>query len=1073
MPDGRLAAVVQRLQTLARAEQGGELTDAQLVQRFAAGRDEEAFALLVRRHGPLVLAVCRRVLGHEQDAEDAFQATFLILARRASSVRARVAVGSWLYRVAVRVALSAKGRPRPLPLGPEALPGREGNDPADEAARRELGPVIDEELRRLPEKYRVPVVLCWLQGKTHEAAAAELGWPRGTVAGRLARARDLLRARLTRRGVALSAGALAAGLAEAGQAAVPEGLARATAEGAARFAAARGGPGVSVHAIELARGALHAMFLTRIKVAGAVLLLLSLLAGAGSLALGGRAAAPAAPQGRPPAAKPSAPAAQDGLSITVRPLKAVFAANESPVFEVTLKNITDKELTLYHTPSWAYPFRRFLIEEVKTGRLQNGGMFVPDALALVDRKLAPGESVTTKQELADLFVVPAEGERLRDLVRFRPGKHRVKATIELRANPRGKGLYWSGALTSAWAEFEVAAPAGKGDKAAPPKDDREAILGTWRVVDAELDGRDAGEGPFEDQTRWIITREKIVLKGLRGGGTWTYKLDPSRTPRELDLRSSPKGPLMPSIYQLSGDRLKVCLPGTDGVRPKALSSRPSRPGLILYTLRREPPKAEKPAKKGGPPAKPSEYISASVRTPSSWYLYIQPDGGAQIGYGSHFPDSAHMPAGTFDLDRLAEEVKKRTVPKGTLSDSYTVGLFKKGDRTASSVYPVDARFVAGLFATARQSAQPVSADRLESLWSLRPPTPFSVGPWRPRPRELRQADAPFVVALSPNGKFAATGYRPRLWDTAIPRDLGALVKPEPPPPPGQMLADPPEFGHFRGPPRHEPVRAVAFSADGKTLATGGADGSIKLWEVKTRLERRALNWFVGGPGRDPNRFLGLRPRKVGWRGGGVFDVPVRSLAFRPDGKVLAAAIDNFVCLWDPASGKTLAILAGHLTSVTCVAFSPDGQTLATGGEDRSVRLWDAATGKELHRFHRHQYGVLSVAFSPDGRLLASAGKDKTAQLWDLRTRELVWTFRGHKGEVRAALFTPDGKYLLTGSADRTVRVWDVAREEQYTLLGSTEAVTALSLSGDGALLAVADQKTVRLWEANRGGPGQP
>jgi uncharacterized protein (TIGR03067 family) len=584
------------------------------------------------------------------------------------------------------------------------------------------------------------------------------------------------------------------------------------------------------------------------------------------------------------------------------------------------------------------------------------------------------------------------------------------------------------------------------------------------VVDAEVDGRDVGEELEEGQTHWIITRDKIELRHPRGGGAWTYRLDPSKTPREIDLRSTTGGPLMPSVYQLSGDRLKVCLPGTDGARPTALSSRPTRPGLILYTLKREPPKAEKPAKKGGPPAKPSEHVAASVRTPSGWYLHVQPDGGAQLGYGSHFPDTTHMPAGTFDLARLAEELKKRTGPKGTLSDSYAVALFKKGERSASSVYTGDARFVAGLFATARRSASPVSTDRLEALWSLHPPTPFSVGPWRARPRELRQADAPFVVALSPDGKFAATGYRPRLWDTATPKELGALParKWEPPPPPGPMLANPPGPGHFPVPAHHDPVRAVVFSPDGKTLATGGEDGSIKLWEVRTRALRRELN----------------RPRKtpLGGKQGmrlGVPPNPVLSLAFRPDGKVLAAAVGEVVHLWDAASGAGVAVCAGHMQPVTCVAFAPDGQTLATASRDLSVRLWDAATGKELHRFRRHRDWPLSVAFSPDGRLLASAGKDRTAQLWDLRTRELVWTFRGHKGEVRAALFTPDGKYLLTGSSDRTVRVWDVAREEQHALLGSTEAVTALSLSGDGGLLAVADQKTVRLWEANRGGPGQP
>jgi RNA polymerase sigma factor (sigma-70 family) len=1078
MPDGRLAAVVQRLQALARAEQGGEPTDGQLVERFAGCRDEDAFGLLVRRHGPMVLGVCRRLLGHEQDAEDAFQATFLILARQAASVRARAALGGWLYRVALRVALSVKGRAGRGPAPGEPAAERAGTDPAAEAAWREIRPLLDEEVRRLPEKYRVPVVLCYLEGKTHEAAAAELGWPRGTVAGRLARARDLLRTRLTRRGVTLSAGALAAGLSEAGASAVPEGLAHATAESAARFAAEKAGPGLSAHAAVLARGVLHAMFLTRLKVAGAVLLLAALLAGVGSIALGGLGPAegggPKGAGGRAPpgAAKASAPKVQDGLAITVRPLKAVFDPKESPAVEVTLKNVSKEALTLHYPPLWDYPFRRFLIEEVKSGRRQTAGLFFPDEPILRDKRLAPGESWVAKQELAHLFPVPREGERLSDPVRLGPGKYRVKAAVKLHANPRGKGLYWSGELTSAWAEVEVAAPPGKEAKE-PPRGDHEALLGTWRVVDAEVEGRDVGEGAFERQTRWVITRDRIALLDGPGieTGAWGYKLDSSKTPKEIDLKSlrGRPGPAMPSVYQLSGDRLKVCIGDTGGVRPKALRTQPGKPGPILYTLKREPPpKAEKPAGKVAPPGKASVYAALSVRTPSGWYLSVSPDGGGVCGYGSHGPDMAFVRAGTFEMARLAEELKKRSGPVGTVQDSYTVALHRKGERTTVAIYTKDARFVAELFATARARAERFPGGRLESLWSLRPPTPLNAGPWRARPRELRPAEPPFAVALSPDGKLAATGYRPRVWDTATGKAtaLPRLRKPESTP--GPMPANPPGPGPFAVPARHEPVRAVTFSPDGRTLATGGSDGSVRLWEVRTYTLRLAFN--------EPRRPALKGLPELGQR---VLPLPTPpkaaalSLAFRPDGRVLAAAFGKTVGLWDVASGKKLALCAGHKGVVLGVAFSPDGKLLASAGEDWSVRLWDAVTGKEVHRFERHRAWVHAVAFSPDGRLLASAGKDKTAQLWDLKTRELVWTFRGHTGPVRAALFTPDGKYLVTGGSDRTVRVWDVAREEQHALLGDTDPVRALALSGDGTLLAVAGEKAVRLWELNRGGPAQP
>jgi RNA polymerase sigma factor (sigma-70 family) len=1054
MPHAQLATTVRRLHTLVRAEQAGELTDDQLLERFALRRDEEAFALLVRRYGPLVLGVCRRLLRHEQDAEDAFQATFLILARRAPSVRWRAALGSWLYRVAVRVAHSARGRAE-LPGEAEWAAARGADaDPAGEAAWRELRPLLDEEVCRLPEKYRAPVVLCYLRGKTHEAAAAELGWPRGTVAGRLARARDLLRRRLTRRGVTLSACAMATALSGGAAAAVPEGLARGTAAAAGRFAAAPGGAALSLHAAELARGVLHAMVLTRVKLAGVVLLLLTFFAGLGSFALGRTDAAPEEPQppakAEPPPGAPKAPApvARDGLALTVRPLKEVFPAGEAPAVEVTLKNVAEKALTLHHHPSWAYPWRRFVLEEVKTGRRRICGLFFPDDPVLSDKKLSPGESLTTKQDLTQLFEVPPENQPLRDPLRLGPGKYRLRATVRLHANPRGAGVYWSGELTSAWAEFEVAVPAEKqGEPPAkpPPTTDHEAIRGTWRVVDGEVEGRVMGDDLLASQTRWVISDKEIALQDRTGDrGKWTYQLDPGKSPRAIDLKIAGgpgTGTVLPALYHLAGDRLKVCICGTDHVRPTELATRPGKPGLVLYTLQREPPlKTEKPAGKGEQSGKASEYLSVSLMTPSGWHLQILTDGSGNFGYGSGL-DFAPVPAGTFDFARVAEELKKRTQAKGNIRDAYTVALHRRGTTRTVAVYTTDVEYVAGLFATARARAGRALGGRMAGLWSQYPPTPRNAGSWRSRAVALHPPGPPFVVALAPDGKLAATGARPRLWDTATGKELAVLIPLKRPalPPPG-----------FQPPPEHVPVRAVAFSPDGSLLATGGQDGTVKFWEVAKRSERAT-------------------PKPAAAQPAGA----VLALAFRPDGEVLAVAAGKAVRLWEVASGKELAVCSGHAGPVGAVAFTPDGKTLASASADRSVRLWDAATGKELHRFERHRDWVNAVAFSPDGKRLASAGKDRTVQLWDVERRELVGTLRGHTGEVRAAVFTPDGKYLLTGGDDRTVRVWDMARQEQHDVVGHTAPVRSLALSRDGGLLAVAGaDNVVKLWEANRPAPAK-
>src|SRR5688572_12865561 len=199
------AAVLPHLyRSLARDSRGQ--SDAQLLQSFLARRDEAAFAALVRRHGPMVFAVCRRVLGDRHAAEDACQAAFLVLARKAASLGRPELLANWLYGVAYRTALSARADERRRHAR-EAEAGRPlAVEPPDEALRAEVRAMLDEEVHRLPAKYRAAVVLCYLQGYTHAEAASALGCPRGTVATRLARACQRLRRRLDRRGLAPAAG---------------------------------------------------------------------------------------------------------------------------------------------------------------------------------------------------------------------------------------------------------------------------------------------------------------------------------------------------------------------------------------------------------------------------------------------------------------------------------------------------------------------------------------------------------------------------------------------------------------------------------------------------------------------------------------------------------------------------------------------------------------------------------------------------------------------------------------------------------------------------------------------------
>jgi RNA polymerase sigma factor (sigma-70 family) len=291
MRTGGLQSVLDHL----RLADGG-LTDGQLLTRFLDGRDESAFAALVRRHGPMVLGVCRRVLGNAHDAEDAFQATFLVLAKKAASVAKREAVASFLYGVAYRTALRARARAsrrRETERQVEAMP-----HPAVEPTEgRDWQPVLDRELSRLPEKYRAALVLCDLEGKPRREAARQLNLPEGTLASRLATARRMLAGRLAKCGVTLSGGALASVLAEGASAAVPVPWVYSTARAAALVAAGKAGA-VATPAALLMSEVLKAMLMTRLKVYVATGLAVVLL-GVGSFAYRAAGQAPQA-ETRPP-----------------------------------------------------------------------------------------------------------------------------------------------------------------------------------------------------------------------------------------------------------------------------------------------------------------------------------------------------------------------------------------------------------------------------------------------------------------------------------------------------------------------------------------------------------------------------------------------------------------------------------------------------------------------------------------------------------------------------------------------------------------------------------------------------
>lgn len=320
MSSGTLSQVLRQLCRLVGAKSVEELSDRQLLEAFAEHHDPAAFEALVQRHGPLVLGICRRVLQDTHDADDAFQATFLVLARKAGSIRRQEAVGSWLCGTAYRIALKARaaaGRRREQER--QAGQMAKSNTEVD-PQWRELRPVLDEELNRLPPKYRAPLVLCYLQGKTNEAAAKELGWAPGSMSYRLAQAKEMLRTRLLQRGIALTAVTLAAMLTEKASAAVQLPLIDATVRASVAYAVGEAASaGISTKVVALAEAGLKSIAIAKAKLIGtAVLGIAVVVGGAGFVALKQFSRSPVTVPGAPTTIPDTRPRLEVAFSETQR-----------------------------------------------------------------------------------------------------------------------------------------------------------------------------------------------------------------------------------------------------------------------------------------------------------------------------------------------------------------------------------------------------------------------------------------------------------------------------------------------------------------------------------------------------------------------------------------------------------------------------------------------------------------------------------------------------------------------------------------------------------------------------------
>jgi len=608
MPN-QLTAVLCYLRHTAGIKMCDQQCDAQLLQKFLAQRNEDAFAVLLQRHGPMVFAVCRQVLGNAHDAEDAFQATFLVLARQARSIRKPEALAAWLHRVAVNLARTAKANIVQRQSHERQTVLMSPSKPADEVALADAQSLIQEEVDHLPQKYRVPIVCCYLEGKTHEEAARQLGWPVGTVKGRLSRARHLLRTRLSRRGLVLSGGAVAAALAQsAAMGQVPIVLLGHTLQAAVSFV----GKGtiaagiVSPQALALANGALQTMTVTKLSSAFVTMIAIGIF----GLALGVLGFAASFQPGKDSDAKPGDFAAAreigrfvettlpepgavkekdkqvaESKAVEVNGLKFVAlvpkrstapAPGGTRSFDLGLRvtNVSDKPLLLRTFDvilPRLYALRGKQVVEVEMGsRRKDTPKLTPAAM------LAPGASWTwrPKAELSwtnDRAALELSG---RDglgvlgswfFTTLKQGKYRLTVEYANKVPKEGDIPLWVGKATTGEMAFEILPPNAEQKDA--DQADLKNLDGTWRLVAAEHGGRALPPENFGRNTHWVFSGTTYTHKsGLRGlGGKLT--LDSTKNPKWIDLDGGDGRLLLHGIYELKDDTLRLILVPAAEKRP--------------------------------------------------------------------------------------------------------------------------------------------------------------------------------------------------------------------------------------------------------------------------------------------------------------------------------------------------------------------------------------------------------------------------------------------------------------------------------------------------------------------------